>query len=253
VAALRANSAGAPRELFDAYGEQVIAYCWPLLRSDDATLIAVRDTMIVAQAHAGRLRDPRLLGPWLLALARAECERRAPTAKAVTAVTTATAGEPGDAATVGEVREAGAAGEAWDADERPPAPAWMRDEILACCTDPRQATYRAFAAARALPLDLEGFPPGSGAMTVRRARRRARGPRLRSGAMTVRAPWWRARGPRLRYILLTAGAGAITVVAMLAVGVWLPGGRPATGACSRPSGTPHCCAGCSPLQAPQGT
>jgi hypothetical protein len=33
-----------------------------LLRSEDATLIAVRDTMIVAQANADRLRDSGLSG-----------------------------------------------------------------------------------------------------------------------------------------------------------------------------------------------
>jgi hypothetical protein len=48
VVALRANEADAPEELFDNYGEQLIAYCWQLLRNEDATLIAVRDTMIVA-------------------------------------------------------------------------------------------------------------------------------------------------------------------------------------------------------------
>jgi DNA-directed RNA polymerase specialized sigma24 family protein len=77
VAALRENQADAPAELFDNYGGQLIAFCWQLLRNEDATLIAVRDTMIVAQAHAGRLRDPGLIGPWLLAGARGECERRA--------------------------------------------------------------------------------------------------------------------------------------------------------------------------------
>jgi hypothetical protein len=37
--------------------------------------------MISVQAHIGRLRDPSLLEPWLYTIARAECQRRAPTTR----------------------------------------------------------------------------------------------------------------------------------------------------------------------------
>lgn len=176
VAALRVKAADAQKELFDAYGEELIAYCWQLLRGYDATLIAVRDTMIAAQAHARRLRDPELLGPWLLALARVECERRAP------------------------VAARGAKGEAAGPY---PAPEEMRDEILACLTDPRQARYRAVAAARIPPLHLDGFP-----------------------RVNATAPRWRPRwrGLRVTSVFLPVGAAASAGVILLAAGLSLQGG-----------------------------
>jgi hypothetical protein len=175
VAALRMDRADAPGKLFDAYGGELIAYCWRMLRSDDATVVAVRDTMIVAQAHAGRLRDPELLGPWLLALARIECERRMP-------------------------EGAGKSGEAGGA---PPAPDRMRDEILACLTDPAHARYRAVSAARVPPLHADGFPS-------------------RRGALVARRPRW--PGPRLNAGQLWVGAAISAVVILLAAGFSLGGG-----------------------------
>lgn len=170
VAALRANSADAPGELFDAYGEQLIAHCWQALRSDDATLIAVRDTMIVAQAHAYRLGDPELLEPWLLALARAECGRRR-------------------VKSTGRVRILAAAGERGGGDEGPPAAAWMRDEILACFADPGQARYRAVAAARVPRLGADGFPSGGIPLPRRSGKpgRRVRGGLVTAGAAVAAA------------------------------------------------------------------
>ena len=162
VAALRMNRADAPGKLFDAYGRQLIAYCWRMLRSDDATVVAVRDTMIVARAHVGALRDPELLGPWLLALARIECERRMP----------AGAGQRGGNA--GETGEAGGA---------PPGPDRMRDEILACLSDPAHARYRAVSAARVRPLHADGFPSRRAATVARRPR--WPGPRLNAGQLWV--------------------------------------------------------------------
>jgi hypothetical protein len=158
VATLRANSEDAPQELFAVYGEQLIAYCWQSLRNEDATLTAVRDTLIVAQAHAKRLRDPDLLGPWLLALAEVECARRKP----------AVPGTPGE--------------DAGEAPGAPPSAAGMRDEILACFDDPGQARYRAVAADR-VQLGTDGFPAVTGSKLARWARRPSG--RLNTGMMAA--------------------------------------------------------------------
>src|SRR6266568_1266182 len=78
AAALRARSPGALAELFDAYGDRLFRYCWRMLRNREIAQIALRDTLVVAQAHIARLADPECLGPWLYSLARAECRRRRP-------------------------------------------------------------------------------------------------------------------------------------------------------------------------------
>ncbi|SDJ92655.1 RNA polymerase sigma factor [Nonomuraea jiangxiensis] len=76
VEALRARDAGAIAALYDAYAEGIYRYCWSLLLSADSAQVALRDTLIAAEAHAGALADPDRLGTWLYALARAECLRR---------------------------------------------------------------------------------------------------------------------------------------------------------------------------------
>jgi DNA-directed RNA polymerase specialized sigma24 family protein len=76
AAALRASSPDAIAELFDAYGERLFRYCWSMLRNREMALLALRDTLAVAQAYIARLADSESLGPWLYSLARAECGRR---------------------------------------------------------------------------------------------------------------------------------------------------------------------------------
>ncbi|NJP98293.1 sigma-70 family RNA polymerase sigma factor, partial [Nonomuraea sp. FMUSA5-5] len=76
VEALRARDPGAPSALYDAHAESVYRYCWSLLLSAESAQVALRDTLIAAEAHAGALADPDRLRTWLYALARAECLRR---------------------------------------------------------------------------------------------------------------------------------------------------------------------------------
>jgi DNA-directed RNA polymerase specialized sigma24 family protein len=78
AAALLESSPDALAELFDAYGDRLFRYCWSMLRSRELARVALRDTLLVAQAHIARLadpEDPESLGPWLYSLARAECRR----------------------------------------------------------------------------------------------------------------------------------------------------------------------------------
>src|SRR5437868_1258085 len=76
VEALRAHDPGAMAALYDSHAEAVYRYCWSLLSSADSAQVALRDTLIAAEAHAASLTDPDRLRPWLLALARGECLRR---------------------------------------------------------------------------------------------------------------------------------------------------------------------------------
>jgi DNA-directed RNA polymerase specialized sigma24 family protein len=76
VEALRARDPGAPAALYDTHGESLFRYCWFILRNRDAAQVALRDTLVLAEAHIKHLRDPEMLRPWLYALARAECLRR---------------------------------------------------------------------------------------------------------------------------------------------------------------------------------
>ncbi|WP_188189206.1 RNA polymerase sigma factor [Nonomuraea sp. SYSU D8015] len=76
VEALRARDPGALAALYDAYAEEVYRYCRSLLLSADSAQVALRDTLIAAEAHAGALTEPDRLRTWLYALARVECVHR---------------------------------------------------------------------------------------------------------------------------------------------------------------------------------
>ncbi|MEU0493606.1 sigma-70 family RNA polymerase sigma factor [Nocardiopsis sp. NPDC006139] len=79
IHALRADgapSAEAYRRLLDAYGEELFRRCILALGDRDAAHVVLRDTLIVACAHIGRLTEPDRLGEWLHALAEVECVRR---------------------------------------------------------------------------------------------------------------------------------------------------------------------------------
>jgi DNA-directed RNA polymerase specialized sigma24 family protein len=82
VSALREGDAEAQSDalavLFDAYADRLFRYCWFMLRNADLAQIALRDTLVVAQAHIGRLANSGYLDSWLYSLARVECRRRRP-------------------------------------------------------------------------------------------------------------------------------------------------------------------------------
>lgn len=80
VEALRARDANALAELYDKYAESVYAYCWILTGGPDGAQVALRDTMIAAEARIHALADPARFRVWLYALARGECLRRRPVA-----------------------------------------------------------------------------------------------------------------------------------------------------------------------------
>jgi DNA-directed RNA polymerase specialized sigma24 family protein len=77
AAELRSSSPDALPELLDVYGDRLFSFCWTLLRNRENAQIAVRDALIAATAHAGRLIRDEWLGSWLYCLARAECRLRA--------------------------------------------------------------------------------------------------------------------------------------------------------------------------------
>ncbi|MEU6429922.1 hypothetical protein ABZ860_28875 [Microbispora sp. NPDC046973] len=76
VEALRARDPGALAALYDTYAGNLYRYCRTLLAGPDAAQVALRDTLIAAEALVGSLADPERFRPWLYALARGECMRR---------------------------------------------------------------------------------------------------------------------------------------------------------------------------------
>jgi DNA-directed RNA polymerase specialized sigma24 family protein len=78
VEALRSQDPAAIGAVYDDYAGHLYGYCWFQLRNRDAAQVALRDTLMCAEAHIGKLRAPARFGPWLYALARIECRRRRP-------------------------------------------------------------------------------------------------------------------------------------------------------------------------------
>ena len=76
VSALRAGAPGAAEKLYDSYAEGLYQFCWFMLRNRETAKVALRDAIVLGEAHIARLSDPEMLKPWLYALARAECQRR---------------------------------------------------------------------------------------------------------------------------------------------------------------------------------
>lgn len=80
VEALRSQDPAAIGAVYDDHADRLYGYCWLQLRSRDLARIAFRDTLMCAEAHVARLRDPTRFRAWLYALARIECRRRRPSA-----------------------------------------------------------------------------------------------------------------------------------------------------------------------------
>ncbi|WP_152990630.1 RNA polymerase sigma factor [Sphaerimonospora mesophila] len=76
VEALRARDPGALAALYDTYAESIYRYCRMMLGGPDNAQVALRDTLIAAEALVGALADHESFRPWLYALARGECRRR---------------------------------------------------------------------------------------------------------------------------------------------------------------------------------
>jgi DNA-directed RNA polymerase specialized sigma24 family protein len=76
VPGLRLRDPRAIGAVHDAYAERLFAYCWSQLHSRGAAKLALRDTLIWAEAHAHELPRGTGLAPWLYSIARAECARR---------------------------------------------------------------------------------------------------------------------------------------------------------------------------------
>lgn len=90
---LRAGDPGALAAAYDHCADDLFQYCWFMLRDREAARVALRDALVAAQAHIGRLKDPGLVRPWLYALARAERRRRRPAPPDHPDVTVAHTGE----------------------------------------------------------------------------------------------------------------------------------------------------------------
>jgi DNA-directed RNA polymerase specialized sigma24 family protein len=91
---LRAGSPDALAACYDHCADDLFQYCWFMLRDREAARVALRDALVVAQAHIGRLKDAGLVRPWLYALARSERRRRRPARADNPEVVVARPGEP---------------------------------------------------------------------------------------------------------------------------------------------------------------
>ena len=76
VAAARAGSPEAWDTLFRRYQLPLYAYVFELLRSEQASLDVVQETLIRAARHFGSLRDDNRFGSWLFAIAHRNCVDR---------------------------------------------------------------------------------------------------------------------------------------------------------------------------------
>jgi DNA-directed RNA polymerase specialized sigma24 family protein len=104
VEALRARDPGALAALYDSHADSVYRYAWAVLESPDSAQVALRDTLIAAEAHVHALADPERLRVWLYALARGECVRRRSVVPSAGGEETASGGQAVPEAPDGDLR-----------------------------------------------------------------------------------------------------------------------------------------------------
>lgn len=137
----RTPPADAYAQLLDDYGEELFRRCILVLRDRDAAHVVLRDTLIVARAHASRLRNADRLGEWLHALAAAECARH---------------------------REDGPRGPQPREWRMPERTSLVRARVLNGMCGPELDGYRTHVAARADHFGRDGFPlPQAGGLGPR--------------------------------------------------------------------------------------
>jgi RNA polymerase sigma factor (sigma-70 family) len=73
---LRETGAPALPQLYGSYAARLYDYCHTYLHDRGGAAGAVLNSLVAAQEHIGRLREPELLRGWLYAIARRECQRR---------------------------------------------------------------------------------------------------------------------------------------------------------------------------------
>jgi DNA-directed RNA polymerase specialized sigma24 family protein len=99
-AAIAVGDPGGLAEAYDRYAPALYTYCRSLVPEPGEAADAVQDTFVIAAAELAGLRDRHRLRPWLYAVARNECLRRAGGAAAFTVPAPAV---PVDALPVGGV------------------------------------------------------------------------------------------------------------------------------------------------------
>ena len=77
VEAIRAGDRDGWAVVYDRYADRLHDYCWSILRDRDEAADALHDAFLTATEKIGQLRDASRLRPWLYAVCRTTCLRRA--------------------------------------------------------------------------------------------------------------------------------------------------------------------------------
>ncbi|MED5801139.1 sigma-70 family RNA polymerase sigma factor [Gordonia sp. Z-3] len=75
VAALRSGDMQALGVVYDRYGAALHTFAYSMVRSRERAADVTHDSLLIAVARIGQLRDPARLRPWLYAIVRSECLR----------------------------------------------------------------------------------------------------------------------------------------------------------------------------------
>lgn len=87
VAALRAGDMQALGVVYDRYGAALHTFACSMVRSSERAADVIHDSLLIAVARIGQLRDPTRLRPWLYAIVRSQCLRALRGAQRETAFT----------------------------------------------------------------------------------------------------------------------------------------------------------------------